>query len=147
MIIERFNIYLAGGMGKFGKENFDEGNAWRIYCKEMLEKYECNYGVNVINPNDYFNFKEDPQRYETQREVMEFDLNKVRHADLIIINFNDMYSLGSMAELAIAYERKIPIIGLDIDNQKLHPWQIEMCNRIFNNIDEILNYVEDFYLV
>ena len=53
IIIERFNIYLAGGMGKFGKENFDDGNKLRIYCKNILEKYECNYNVNVINPNDY----------------------------------------------------------------------------------------------
>lgn len=146
IIIERFYIYLAGGMGKFGKDNFDKGNTWRIYCKETLKNCESNYIVNIINPNDYFNFKEQPRRYKTQREVMEFDLNKVRHSDLIIINFNDMYSLGSMAELAIAYERKIPIIGLDIDNQELHPWEIEMCNRIFNNIDEMLDYVEDFYL-
>ena len=77
---------------------------------------------------------------------MEFDLNKVRNADLVIINFNDMYSLGSMAELAIAYEKRIPVIGLDVDNQELHSWQVEMCNRIFNNIGELIDYVEDFYL-
>lgn len=133
-------------MGKFGKDDFDKGNTWRTYCKRILEEYECDYNVNVINPNDYFNFKEEPKRYKTQREVMEFDLNKVRHSDLIIVNFNDMYSLGTMSELTIAYEKKIPVIGLDIDMQKLHPWQIEMCTRIFNDIDEMLNYVEDFYL-
>ena len=27
--MKNFTIYLAGGMGKFGKENFDEGNKWR----------------------------------------------------------------------------------------------------------------------
>lgn len=144
--IERFNIYLCGGMGKFGKDNFEQGNSWRIYCKDALSNYESTYSVNIVNPNDYFNFREEPKRYKTQREIMEFDLNKVRHSDLIIINFNDMYSLGSMAELAIAYEKKIPVIGLDIDRQNLHPWQIEMCNRIFNNIDEMLDYIKDFYL-
>ena len=140
--MKKFQIYLAGGMGKFGKENFDKANVWRTYCKEILEN--SNY-VNVINPNDYFNFIEEP-KYKSEREVMEFDLNKVRNSDLIIINFNDMYSLGSMAELSIAYEKRIPIIGLDIEKQNLHPWQIEMCNRIFNNIDELLVYVKDYYL-
>ena len=77
---------------------------------------------------------------------MEFDLHRLRTSDLVIINFNDMYSLGSMAELAIAYERKIPIVGLDINKQDLHPWEVEMCNRIFHDIDEMLDYVEDFYL-
>ena len=77
---------------------------------------------------------------------MEFDLNKVRNSDLIIVNFNDMYSLGTMSEIAIAYEKRIPIIGLDTDNQNLHPWQIEMTNRIFSNIDEMLNYIKYYYL-
>ena len=144
--MNRFNIYLAGGMGIFGKENFNKGNAWRVYCKNVLENYECKNDVRVINPNDYFNFIEEPVRYKTQREVMEFDLSKLRKSDLVIINFNDKYSLGSMAELAIAYESKIPVIGLDINKQELHPWQIEMCNRIFNDIDELLDYIEDFYL-
>ena len=144
--MEKFDIYLMGGMGKFGKEHFEEANQWRVYCKNVLENCESNYKVNVINPNSYFNFRDEPHSYKTQREVMEFDIHKVRNSKLCIINFNDMYSLGSMAELAIAYERRIPVIGLDIDRQNLHPWQIEMCTRIFNDIDEILRYVKIFYL-
>lgn len=144
--MKNIQIYLAGGMGKFGKDNFDEGNKWRIYCKDMLEKYECDYKVNVVNSNDFFNFREDPCRYKSQREVMEFDLNKVRHSNLIICNFNNMYSLGTMVKLAIAYENRIPVIGLDVDKQTLHPWEIEFCTRIFNDMDEMLDYVEDFYL-
>lgn len=138
-----YQIYLCGGMGKFGKENFEEGNRWREICKQVFESHD---GVTCINPNDYFNFIDDPPTYKNEREVMEFDINKVRHSDLIVINFNDIWSLGSMAELAIAYERRIPVIGLDIDKQNLHAWQVEMCSRIFNNISDMLEYVEDFYL-
>lgn len=141
-----YKIYTCGGMGKFGKENFGKGNAWRVYCKNALEKYECDYRVKVCNPNDYFNFVDDPPRYASQKEVMNLDLNKLRNSDLVIVNFNDMYSLGSMAELAIAYERRIPIIGFDTENQDLHPWQVCMCERIFNNVDEMIDYVQDFYL-
>ena len=144
--MKNFQIYLCGGMGKFGKENFEESNMWRIYCKNTLENCECDYKVKAINPNDYFNFVEEPPRYVSQREVMELDLHKLRNSDLVIANFDDMYSLGSMAELAIAYDRHIPIIGFDIDKQELHPWQIEMCNRIFDDMDEMLDYVEDYYL-
>ncbi len=141
-----YQIYTAGGMGKFGKENFDEGNKWRRYCKQALETCECEYRVMVVNPNDYFNFVDEPPRYKTQGEVMRLDLHKVCGSDLIIVSFNDMYSLGSMAEIAIAYDRGIPIIGLNESNQNLHPWQECMCERIFNDIDEMLDYVEDFYL-
>lgn len=134
-------------MGKFGKENFEEGNCWRVYCKEILENYECDYKVKAVNPNDYFSFKDDTPTYDNQREIMEFDLNKVRNADLIIVNFNDVYSLGSMSEIAIAYERKIPVIGINLKNQDLHPWQIEMSYRIFNNIEKMLEYVKEKYLM
>lgn len=144
--MDTYNIYLCGGMSKFGKEKFDAGNAWRVYCKGMLENYDFNYHVRVVNPNDYFNFKEIPPSYETQREIMEFDLHKVRSSDLIIVNFNDVYSLGTMAEMAIAYERKIPVIGINLKNQDLHPWQIEMTNRIFTDIDKMIDYVKDYYL-
>lgn len=141
-----YQIYLCGGMGKFGKENFDKGNIWRKYCKQVLETCECNCRVRVINPNNYFNFVDEPPQYKSQTEVMNFDLHKLRNSDLVIASFNDTYSLGSMAEIAIAYERRIPVIGLDIDNQELHPWQICMCERIFDNIDKMLDYIEDFYL-
>lgn len=142
-----FQIYLSGGMGKFGKENFEESDKWRRYCKRALENCECEiYRVNVINPNDYFSFRDETPQYETQSEVMRLDLHKLRNADLVIANFNDMYSIGSVAEIAIAYDRGIPVIGLDIDNQELHPWEVCMCERIFDDIDKMLDYIQDFYL-
>ena len=77
---------------------------------------------------------------------MRLDLNKLRSANMVVINFNDVYSLGSMAEIAIAYDRGIPVVGLNEGNKILHPWQECMCERIFNNIDKMLDYIEDFYL-
>ena len=140
-----YNIYLSGGMQKFGKEDFCKGNVWREYCKHTLESCECDYKVKAFNPNDAFNFKDEPQ-YTSDREVMNLDLNKLRQADLVIVNFNDKWSLGTMSEIAIAYDRGIPVIGLTERNHELHPWQECICERIFDNIDEMLDYVEDFYL-
>ena len=133
-------------MGKFGKENFSEGNEWRKYCKNVLENCDSTYKVKSFNPNDAYNFVDEPPKYNSEREVMEYDLYKLRNSDLVIMNYNDMYSLGSMSELAIAYEMKIPVIGLNIDKQKLHPWQVEMTNKMFYDIDEMLKYVKKFYL-
>ena len=147
--MREYKIYLAGGMGKFGKDEFDKGNNWRVYCQKVLNGIGENNDVDIIttNPNEYFNFLDETPKYSSQREVMEFDIHKVRNSNLIIINFNDMWSLGSMAELAIAYERRIPVIGLNMDNQELHPWQVEMTTMIFTDIDELLDYVEWFYIL
>jgi len=142
-----YQIYLSGGMGKFGKENFEESDKWRRYCKNALENYENGiYMANVINPNDYYSFRDEIPKYKSDAEVMRFDLHKLRNSNLVIVNFNDKQSLGSMAEMAIAYDRGIPIIGLDVDKQELHPWLTCMCERIFNDIDEMIDYIEDFYL-
>lgn len=142
-------IYLAGGMSKFGKDNFEESNSWREKCISYLNNHDnCYaYNIHITNPNNFFNFLEDIPTYESQREVMEFDLNRVRKSDLIIVNFNDPVSLGTMAELAIAYEKRIPVVGLNEDKNKLHPWQKEMCNRIFDNLNEMLNYISNYYLI
>ena len=138
-----FNIYLAGAMQGI---SFDESNVWRKEITAILNayKHEVKYDVNVINPNDYYNFKE--VSYDTQREVMEFDLHKVRNADMIVVDFRNPKSLGTMAEIAIAYEHRIPVIGLNESGIGLHPWQIEMCNKIFADKDKLVNYIIDYYL-
>lgn len=144
VIAKDYQIYLAGGMQKFGKDDFKKAQEWRIVLQSELNKYSKRE-VKVINPNDYFNFLDEPQ-YQSQREVMEFDLNKVRNSDLVIVNFNDVYSLGTMSELAISYDRRIPILGLNANEQELHPWQIEMCNRVFTDMDDLISYTLTYYL-
>lgn len=143
--MENLTVYLSGGMQSFGKEQFDKSNDWRRYFKSTLENYYGAYRVSVFNPNDKFNFKDEP-RYASEDEVMRYDLYRLRKADLIIVNFNDPKSLGTMAEIAIGYDRGIPILGLNEDKTVLHSWQIGFCERIFENADDLSDYVEEFYL-
>lgn len=148
--MKTMDIYLSGGMGKFGKDNFEEGNRWRRYCENTLNNFnsssDSKYLANVVNPNFYFNFLDEPPRYKSEMEVMKFDIWKLVNSNLVICNFNDPSSLGTMSEIAIAYDRRIPVIGLNERRSELHSWQICMCERIFDDIDDMLDYVEDFYL-
>ena len=141
-----FIIYLSGGMMKFGNDEFEKSNKWREHCKKVLENCECNYNVKCFNPNSYFSFRSDAPVYSNELEVMRFDLYNLRKADLVIVNFNDKKSLGTTSEVAIAYDRGIPIIALNEDGGYLHPWMSCMPERIFTNIDEMIDYIEDFYL-
>ena len=77
---------------------------------------------------------------------MNFDLYHVKTSNLIIMNFNDMRSIGSAIELAIAHERGIPVIGLNENKQQLHPWQYCACLKIFNNMEDLLDYIKRYYL-
>lgn len=140
--MRNYQIYLAGGMKNV---NFEVSNAWRKKIIEHFQSdYRLRYTVSFINPNNYFNFLQ--KSHKTEREIREFDLLKVRESELIIVNFNDPNSIGTAQELAVAYEYRIPVIGLNVENEELHPWLIECCNRIFTNFDEMLQYVKDFYL-
>lgn len=140
--IETVKIYLSGGMTSL---NFEEQSRWRQQVQDAIKfNYDCAKKPVFFNPVNYFNFEE--VRYESEREVMEFDLNGLRHSDLVIVNFNNPSSLGTCAELAVAYEMKIPILGLNKDNKELHPWLECYCNRIFNDMKSLVKYTVEFYL-
>lgn len=141
--MNNYFIYLAGGMSGL---TLEEQNQWRERVNCYLEDFLKSpfYAVHAINPTDYYNFQE--KRHETEREVMNFDLHKVKQSNLVIVNFNAPQSLGTMAELATAYDNGIPIIGLNMCGADLHPWQMEMCERIFEDMEDMLEYVGEFYL-
>lgn len=125
--------------------SFEDSNSWRVKIKQALESYkDGQYSCFCTNPNDYFMI--DGNLHSSEREAMEFDLGRVRNSDLVIVNFNSVRSLGTMAEIAIAYENKIPIIGYKPQDTFLHPWQKEMTNRIFEDMDKLIEYVIDYYL-
>lgn len=140
--MEKCRIYLSGGMGAL---SFEEQSKWRQQVMDAIRfNYDCEKKVSFFNPVNYYNFEE--VRYKTQREVMQFDLNALRNSDLVIVNFNDPSSLGTCAELAIAYDMKKPIIGINKDNKELHPWLECFCDRMCESIKEAVEYVVEFHL-
>jgi nucleoside 2-deoxyribosyltransferase len=140
--MKEFKIYLAGGMGNL---SWDEQNTWRDTLKEYLLSRDSKYKLNIINPCDYFNFKE--RKYRTQSEVKAYDLRHVRTSDLVIVNYNDPKSIGTAMELELATELNIPIIGLNEKMIELHPWLVDVTNRMCNTFKELTTYIDEFYLL
>ena len=125
--------------------SFEEQSRWRQQIQDAIRyNYECEKKAIFFNPVQYFNFEE--VKHKSEREVMEFDLNGLRSSDLVLVNFNDPSSLGTCAELAIAYEMKLPIVGINKDSKELHPWLECFCNRICTSLREAAEYVAEFYL-
>jgi nucleoside 2-deoxyribosyltransferase len=141
--METCRIYLSGGMGSL---SFEEQSKWRkqVINAILFGDYHWEKKPIFFNPVDYYNFTE--VKYKSEREVVEFDLNALRHSDLVIVNFNDPKSLGTCAELAIAYEMKIPVIGINKDKIELHPWLVEFTTRMCDSLREAVEYTVDFYL-
>lgn len=140
--MEAVKIYLSGAMSSL---SFEEQSKWRHQVINAIRyNYECDKKPVFFNPVDYYNFEE--VKHHTEREVMEFDLNALRNSDLVLVNYNDPTSLGTCAELAIAYEKKIPIVGIYNDCQELHPWLVEFTSRMCFSLKEAVEYIVEFYL-
>lgn len=122
----------------------NEASLWRNMIVRKIGGYDSK--VHCIDPTLYYNFL-DSSTYDSEREIREFDLYKVRHSNLIIVNFNSPNSIGTAQELAVAAEYRIPIIGLNEDGYILHPWLTECCNKIFTDMDKLVEYVHDYYLI
>lgn len=142
--MKEFHIYLSGPMSNL---SFEEQNEWRMQMIRDIKGYEA-YGVEkapvFFNPVFYYNFED--QNYKSEREVMEFDLNRLRKSDLVIVNFNRTDSLGTAMELAVANELRIPVVGLNEGEKPLHPWLKCCVSRMCGSKAELVEHVVDFYL-
>lgn len=145
----KLTIYLAGKMTGL---NLEEMNNWRVQLTSLLEDCaKCiDVPITVINPVNYYNF--DEPRHQSEAEIMQFDINKVRNSDVVIVNLKGLStSIGTIIELYEAKKLNIPVIVYNpfgnMDYSQLHPW-IQCCvTRVENNMSDIKEYVRDFYML
>lgn len=127
-------FYLAGGIAGLP---FGESNGWRAFLEDRLDE------VKIINPLKYYNYE--MRMHNSEKEIRNFELNLVRHSDLIIVNFNQPNSIGTAQELAVAYEHRIPIVGLNQDKNELHPWLVECVDKMLYSMKDLVDYVRCYY--
>lgn len=141
--METVKIYLSGSMSGV---SWEEQTKWRKQVMDAIKYNGYHYEKKPVffDPTRFYNFEEKQQKSE--REVMEFDLYNLRSSDLVIVNVNNQWSLGTMSELILAKEYRIPVIGWNSSGEKLHPWLIECITRMCDNMRETVSHVAEFYL-
>lgn len=141
--MEAVNIYLSGAITGLSLE---ERTKWRSQVRNAIlyGGYDLNFKPIFFDPTQYYDI--DNPTHENEQEVLDFDLNRLRKSDLIIVNFNKPSSVGTIMELALAYENRIPVVGLNIDNAELHPWLLECTTRMFNDMRKLVDYVVEYFL-
>jgi nucleoside 2-deoxyribosyltransferase len=139
--MRNYKIYLSGGMSGL---NFEEQTKWRKLVKDGI--YCCDFDKHILffDPTEHYNFEQKEQK--TEKEPFNYDLYQLRNSGLVIVNFNKPDSLGTAMEVMLAYELRIPIIGLCEEDVELHPWLIECCTRICTDMNELIDHVVKFYL-
>lgn len=110
----------------------------------------CNYyDLQIINPIDFYNFEE--KRYQSEEEVMEYDLAHVISSDIIVVNLDGLSSSdGTKIELHDAkYHNHIPVVAFG-DRQfyeNLHPWVKRNITRVEESLDDVIRYIQEFYAI
>lgn len=139
-------IYLAGKMSGL---SFDDMNNWRVEIKELLNISSMFYkgNLDIVNPVDYYNFQ--TKLHQSEKEVHDYELKHVTTSDIIIVNLDGLCSSdGTKIELREAYVNNIPVIAFGNKNiyNDLHPWIKLYITRVEDNMNEIVDYIRDFYL-
>ena len=141
--MENFRIYLSGGMSNL---TFDEQTKWRKAICNAINYGDYDYEKKPVffDPTQYYSLEE--VKHKSEKEAMNFDLNALRKSDLVIVNYNNPASIGTAMEIMLAYELRIPVIGLNKENKTIHPWLVESTDRMCNSIREVVEHVVNFFL-
>lgn len=139
--MDKIKFYMAGGMAGL---SIEEQMEWRKDIKKKINNSLIHDPTYFFQPPYYYQPNGDYHRSEL--EAMRYDLDRLRHSDVMIVNFNIKGSIGTAMEVAIAHENRIPIIGLNESNQDIHPWLYECCTRICETREELVEHIINFYL-
>ena len=140
--MDKVKFYMAGGMGGL---TLEEQMEWRSDIEKKIKFESCSEITYFFQPPYYY--QPNGTAHRTEREARDFDLYRLKHSDVVIVNFNVPNSIGTAQELAIAHEYRIPVIGLNENNDELHPWLQECCTRICKTREELVNHIVNFYLI
>ena len=115
-------------------ESAGTARQWREYAKELL--------------GDKF-FLLDPMRrkfvdrqVDSANEIVEFDLQDVRDADIILVNYNKP-SIGTSMEIFYASHDlgKFVVAFSPFEYQECSPWMAKFCTKILPDLDSAAEYI------
>lgn len=142
--METVKMYLSGSMSGL---SFEEMSKWRKRIMDAIRFGDYHYEKKPVffDPTQYYTPNE--KNYNSEREIMEFDLYNLRKSDLVIVNFDNggLKSTGTAMELMLAKELSIPVIAFG-GGENIHPWLSECCTRICKDMREVVEHVVEFYM-
>ena len=125
-------IYLCGPIMDVTS---DESTDWRSKAKERLS------GKFVILDPMRRNFRD--REIDSANEIVDFDLQDVRDADILLVNYGKA-SIGTSMEVFYASHDlgKFVIAFSPYAYQDMSPWMVKHCTKILPNVHEALTYID-----
>ena len=128
-------IYLCGPI-----MDEHEGAAinWRHSAIRQLEK-----SFRLLDPMRR-NFKD--REVDSANEIVEFDLQDIRDADIVLVNYNKP-SIGTAMEVFYAANNlgKFVVAFSPFDFENCSPWMVRYCTKILPSLDQAVKYIKTHF--
>jgi len=124
-------IYLCGPIMD---ESGEKAREWRGRARKMLGK---RFGI--LDPMRR-NFKD--REVDSANEIVEFDLQDVRDADIVLVNYCKP-SIGTAMEVFYASQNlgKFVVAFSPFSFKECNPWMVRFCTKILPSLDEAARYI------
>lgn len=132
--------------------SYDEATNWR----EEITRDLADYGIDALSPmtgKDFLRYREEVllQTYSdclttSAAGIVLRDFNWLDRSDVVLANLQgaERVSIGSVAEIARAYTKGIPIVCVmdetDIHN---HPFVAELCDIVTQDMEAAIEFLGD----
>lgn len=125
-------IYLCGPIMDAAP---DEQKDWRTRAKERLA------GRFILLDPMRRSFRDN--EIDSANEIVEFDLQDIRDADLILVNYSKA-SVGTSMEVFYASNDlgKFVVAFAPMSFKDCSPWMVRFCTKILPNLEDALVYIE-----
>ncbi len=130
-------IYLSGPIMD---EHFDQAVSWREFAKQQLKDHFV-----LLDPMRR-NFKD--REVDSANEIVEFDLQDVREADILLVNYSKT-SIGTSMEVFYAAHDlgKFVVAFSPFSFKDCSPWMVRYCTKILPNLQDAIAYIRENFII
>lgn len=91
------------------------------------------------------NFKD--REVDSANEIVEFDLQDVREADIVLVNYNKP-SIGTAMEVFYAsHELGKFVVGFSpFSFKECNPWMVRFCTKILPSLEDSIQYISEHFV-
>ena len=129
-------IYLCGPIMD---EHEGQARAWRTRARELLSK-----DFILLDPMRR-NFKD--REVDSANEIVEFDLQDIRDADIVLVNYNKN-SIGTSMEVFYASHdlKKFVVAFTPFSFKDSSPWMVRFCTKLLPDLEAACAYIKEHFV-
>ena len=137
--MKRLRIYTSGS-----EKNAPKGfTSWRHVLNSFInELYDDK--IKILDPMMHFNYSDKAPK--TPRQCYNYFMWLINQCDVILVNLDRSdVSVGTFGEVQHGFDNRKPIIGFGTQPNTWYEWTAELCDIVFDSMEEAINYIVEQY--